>query len=172
MIPVDNKECSICLEEMISDLQVLTCKHEFHKNCVQRWCLENNICPICRTQVDIPKSNAIIFREVSLKFYYIILHTVYGGTVILNVLYSNVYEEFSIVIFWVFANILVYNHKEALSYMAYIALASVIVYTSHRLMENKRIQNYEVRLLSTVSVQSICMLLIDAFRSQNPIAFS
>ena len=168
---VDNKECSICLEEMITDIQVLTCKHEFHKKCVQRWCLENKICPICRSQVNIPKSNVVFFREVSLKFYYIILHTVYLGSMILNVLYANVHDEFSIVIFWVFANILLYKHKEALSYMAYIALASVMVYTSHRLMANERIQNDEVHLLCTVSVQSFCMLLIDAFHSQNPVAF-
>lgn len=171
MVSVD-KECSICLEEMITDIQVLTCKHEFHKKCVQRWCLENNVCPICRTEAKIPKSNIIILKEISLKFYFITLHMVYFGSMILNVLYANVYEEFGIVIFWVFANVLLYKHKEALSYMAYIALTFVMVYVSHRLLANERLRTYEIRLLCTVSVQSFSMLLIDALYSQNPTAFS
>lgn len=168
----DNKECSICLEEMSTDFFILTCKHEFHKRCVQRWCLENNICPICRTIVSIPKTKIVILRETSLKCYFVVLHTVYLGTIILNVLYSNVHEEYSIVVFWVFASILLYRQREALSYLAYVALACVMLYVSHRLMSNKRIMNYEIRLFSTVVVQSCCMLLIDSFPQRNTAALS
>ena len=172
MMSDDNKECSICLEEMSNDILILSCKHEFHKKCVQRWCLENNICPICRTTVSIPKTKIVILREMSLKSYFVVLHTVYLGSMILNVLYSNVYEEYSIVIFWVFASVLLYKHKEALSFLAYMALACVIVYASHRLMSNQGMENYEIRLLSIIAVQSFCMLLIDSFPSQNTAAFS
>ena len=43
--------CSICLEndnqQEISKIE--KCGHCFHTNCVQRWLVENNSCPICRS---------------------------------------------------------------------------------------------------------------------------
>lgn len=30
----------------------LSCSHEFHRDCLQRWLLNNNLCPICRREVD------------------------------------------------------------------------------------------------------------------------
>ncbi|THH19215.1 hypothetical protein EW146_g1908 [Bondarzewia mesenterica] len=45
--------CLICLEDYVpeDDLRLLTCRHLFHKNCVDRW-LETgrNNCPACRSQ--------------------------------------------------------------------------------------------------------------------------
>ena len=47
-------QCLICLEEyhQEEDLRLLSCRHVFHKDCVDRW-LETgrNNCPACRTQV-------------------------------------------------------------------------------------------------------------------------
>lgn len=174
MISDDNKECSICLDYMniSADVFVLTCKHEFHKKCLQRWCLENNICPICRATISIPKTRFAILRETLLKCYFVVLHTFFLGSMILNILYSNVYEEYTIVIFWVFATVLLYKQKEALSYLAYIAFACVIVDVSHRLMTNKSMIEREIRLLCSVSLQSCCMLLIDSFPRHYTPAFS
>jgi hypothetical protein len=47
-------QCLICLEDYNpeEDLRLLSCRHVFHKECVDRW-LETgrNNCPACRSQV-------------------------------------------------------------------------------------------------------------------------
>ena len=47
----DLDNCSICLEndneQEISKIE--KCGHRFHTNCVKRWLVENNSCPICRS---------------------------------------------------------------------------------------------------------------------------
>ena len=46
-----SKKCIICYEEYQStDLcRILTCKHIFHKTCIDKWLLENsNKCPLCK----------------------------------------------------------------------------------------------------------------------------
>jgi Ring finger domain len=51
---VDGMQCLICLEDYNAeeDLRLLTCRHVFHRECVDRW-LETgrNNCPACRSQV-------------------------------------------------------------------------------------------------------------------------
>lgn len=43
-------DCTICMEKIDStDKKILTCNHKFHTNCINKWLLENNTCPICRT---------------------------------------------------------------------------------------------------------------------------
>ncbi|CAK8533711.1 unnamed protein product [Lathyrus sativus] len=47
-------DCAICLENFtIGDKCRLlpSCKHSFHAQCVDKWLLENSICPICRSRV-------------------------------------------------------------------------------------------------------------------------
>jgi hypothetical protein len=48
------RQCLICLEDYDpeEDLRLLTCRHVFHRDCVDRW-LETgrNNCPACRSQV-------------------------------------------------------------------------------------------------------------------------
>lgn len=51
-------DCSICLEQTqfgkcgakpkgSNDVR-LKCKHVFHRNCIKKWFIENDTCPICR----------------------------------------------------------------------------------------------------------------------------
>lgn len=42
--------CSICLEVFTLgvEVSVLSCRHFFHFDCIQRWICESNSCPICR----------------------------------------------------------------------------------------------------------------------------
>ena len=45
----DITECAICFEELSNKLdQCEQCKQVFHKNCIQRWTLRQDSCPMCR----------------------------------------------------------------------------------------------------------------------------
>ena len=50
-------ECSICLEELIADIYVLSCKHELHMECAQDWMNANNSpyikCPLCNSCCEV-----------------------------------------------------------------------------------------------------------------------
>ncbi|XP_051750563.1 E3 ubiquitin-protein ligase RNF43 isoform X2 [Ctenopharyngodon idella] len=41
--------CAICLEEFMDgqDLRIISCGHEFHKECVDPWLLQHRTCPLC-----------------------------------------------------------------------------------------------------------------------------
>ena len=54
VVPVD--ECAICLDESELEWKKLTCEHLFHKDCVDRWLMENDTCPICRSRQEHPIS--------------------------------------------------------------------------------------------------------------------
>jgi hypothetical protein len=45
-----SEECSICLTEVDAGDQVreLTCKHVFHRACIDLWLLRNSCCPLCK----------------------------------------------------------------------------------------------------------------------------
>jgi hypothetical protein len=47
-----NNECPICLDELNKDVKMLTCKHKFHKICINTWLERTNICPLCRFPLD------------------------------------------------------------------------------------------------------------------------
>jgi hypothetical protein len=47
-------QCLICLDDYVpeADLRLLSCKHAFHKSCVDQWLQTGkNNCPACRTTV-------------------------------------------------------------------------------------------------------------------------
>jgi len=52
-LETDEKNCSICLDEFVSDSQLYTipCKHLFHKACLEGWVAENYKCPVCRGEI-------------------------------------------------------------------------------------------------------------------------
>lgn len=50
VLNIKNDVCSICLEKYNHgyDICKLKCNHEFHYNCISRWGLNKNTCPLCR----------------------------------------------------------------------------------------------------------------------------
>lgn len=62
----DDDVCAICLDNLTSDdITELSCKHKFHKNCIERWLNASRIdsdgqprlgtCPVCRAE-EIPQT--------------------------------------------------------------------------------------------------------------------
>ncbi|KAK3206796.1 hypothetical protein Dsin_020842 [Dipteronia sinensis] len=50
------RDCAICLDEFSDGEECRvgsTCKHIFHKYCIDRWLLKNTQCPLCRVPVQI-----------------------------------------------------------------------------------------------------------------------
>lgn len=45
-----SENCSICMEKLSTDIcvQLLTCKHIYHLNCIHEWARERTDCPLCR----------------------------------------------------------------------------------------------------------------------------
>ena len=45
--------CPICLSDMVvgEEVRVLTCKHIFHRLCLDEWLRVNASCPTCRTSI-------------------------------------------------------------------------------------------------------------------------
>ncbi|KAK4256564.1 hypothetical protein QN277_006271 [Acacia crassicarpa] len=56
---VDNK-CSICQEEYEADDEVgrLSCKHDYHFQCLRQWLAQKNCCPVCKQEVASHHSGA------------------------------------------------------------------------------------------------------------------
>ena len=48
----ENETCSICLTPLLENREILSCAHHFHYNCISRWLIQNNSCPICRHPVN------------------------------------------------------------------------------------------------------------------------
>ncbi len=46
---LESKKCIICLEDFEPNLELLAtpCCHFFHKNCLNEWLKEKDICPLC-----------------------------------------------------------------------------------------------------------------------------
>jgi len=64
----DDKECSICLENVIE--KVLSCTHGFCNQCIDQWCSiknDNSDCPLCRYKINNQEDNYIIENIPNLK---------------------------------------------------------------------------------------------------------
>ncbi|KAJ3666306.1 hypothetical protein Zmor_001756 [Zophobas morio] len=44
-------KCSICQETLMGHIRHLSCKHSFHKDCIEEWFKESRTCPVCRRVV-------------------------------------------------------------------------------------------------------------------------
>lgn len=49
--PMELPSCSICLMDISNNSKRLDCNHQFHKNCIDRWLIRKDTCPICRREV-------------------------------------------------------------------------------------------------------------------------
>ena len=51
------EKCSICLNDIIDNKELLKCCHIYHKECIDEWLKTKNTCPLCRMKVkdDIDK---------------------------------------------------------------------------------------------------------------------
>ncbi|XVF39898.1 hypothetical protein PTKIN_Ptkin01aG0069900 [Pterospermum kingtungense] len=49
--PLEAEPCCICQEEYNDgeDLGTLECGHDFHTDCIKKWLMHKNLCPICKT---------------------------------------------------------------------------------------------------------------------------
>lgn len=43
--------CLICLEQLVEneEVRLLSCFHQFHVNCIDKWLREKSICPCCKS---------------------------------------------------------------------------------------------------------------------------
>ena len=50
------KYCTICLDKINKcgkNITLNECNHIFHKKCLEKWVIQNNSCPNCRTEVNL-----------------------------------------------------------------------------------------------------------------------
>ncbi len=47
--PKESKDCPICYEVIKGkDSKVTSCKHLFHRECLEKWTRDHSTCPMCR----------------------------------------------------------------------------------------------------------------------------
>lgn len=47
----NEKDCSICLDEILNDFFITDCGHHFHKKCITKWYNTSQECPLCRGHI-------------------------------------------------------------------------------------------------------------------------
>jgi hypothetical protein len=65
----ENKECSICLENMNKDniVKCIYCKNEFHETCINElWSIRHDNCPLCRKSTHI---SFLMYSNIKYKFF-------------------------------------------------------------------------------------------------------
>ncbi len=55
--------CPICMEE-VREHRILPCKHVFCKDCINRWLVSKNSCPVCRLVVRVPIRRRTVRRRI------------------------------------------------------------------------------------------------------------
>lgn len=61
----DDRQCSICFEQLNGNCIQLRCDHYFHENCISRWLNRQDTCPVCRNQVYDPPSEQPNLQDTS-----------------------------------------------------------------------------------------------------------
>ncbi|KAJ9705423.1 hypothetical protein PVL29_003458 [Vitis rotundifolia] len=57
----ENDSCIICQEEYENEEKIgfLDCGHEYHADCLKKWLLVKNVCPLCRTPAVTPEKKDV-----------------------------------------------------------------------------------------------------------------
>ena len=57
----ENDSCIICQEEYENEEKIgfLDCGHEYHADCLKKWVLVKNVCPLCRAPAMTPKKKDV-----------------------------------------------------------------------------------------------------------------
>ncbi|KAI5176036.1 hypothetical protein PAEPH01_2226 [Pancytospora epiphaga] len=68
---MDLPNCPVCLDEFVEEqeIRILSCRHGFHKECIDAWLIHTLKCPICRKSVS-SMSEAPQF-EIYQTYYYV-----------------------------------------------------------------------------------------------------
>lgn len=53
----DGVDCAVCKDDLLLGIEVavLPCKHSYHFDCVSKWLVEHDTCPICRNPITPPE---------------------------------------------------------------------------------------------------------------------
>lgn len=64
VVPSSSVTCGICLNEFNDgeEGRRLPCRHVFHGNCIRRWLMHSNVCPMCRRQSQPSQQNSLVSR--------------------------------------------------------------------------------------------------------------
>ncbi len=46
---IRHEDCSICLESLSTSVCETSCKHQYHKECIETWSKSSSTCPLCRS---------------------------------------------------------------------------------------------------------------------------
>ena len=80
-------DCCICLKKIDTDETITNCKHYFHKKCLNQWIEYNNICPVCRKELEIP----VLETGYCIKYFSFLLSIII--TLLLLISFCNIYRK-------------------------------------------------------------------------------
>lgn len=49
----ESDTCPICLDLILEDMFITSCKHVYHRNCLQGWLVKSSVCPLCRSPLPV-----------------------------------------------------------------------------------------------------------------------
>ena len=52
----DQDVCSICIDILEDEVEVMDCSHIYHHDCISEWMKQNPVCPVCRAYIK-PKND-------------------------------------------------------------------------------------------------------------------
>ena len=47
----DQDVCSICIDILEDEVEVMDCSHKYHHDCILEWMKQNPVCPVCRAYI-------------------------------------------------------------------------------------------------------------------------
>lgn len=66
-------ECSICLDTISKDrnIWITPCKHTFHGDCLMKWCVSDDTCPVCRSDLGMAMigNESMLLNQMELTTY-------------------------------------------------------------------------------------------------------